>query len=430
MGMEKERTKEWIAFLAVCAVFLVCSMVEYRLPGVYMDAVNPDYLAAKGRFSGINTEWIIGHQPGFSFLGNWYHGYCTLYWGFPLYRLLGTNLFTLRLSCALSGLGTLALVYLIIRRISGWKWAALGTLLLSVSFVFGFSYRTQQYIVMWGMIPLLGAIYLALGYWENQKGVLAALCGVLAGIAFYDYFVFAFFAPVFLAFFAGKRLRHVFVWLGGFAAGSVLYVLGYASYLTSSVVRLPFYPLCAVIGLSYGLGFLVIWLIQRAKTEKGAGLLMGGCVVVFVLAGTAVLLMLRSQIAQKGVIPDSESLGARFSLLKRFLRDVSHGFSITEMMYQGRLPYLHGYFRNGVLLGAVLLWGIFCRKEPGFRKTVFLLCFPVSFCLVSLFLINRMGAHHFSVMVPFYYLLLTVFLSQICRRGAGRGRRPAVSLMG
>lgn len=407
--------KELFPLLAVSIIFVVCALMQYDLPGVYMDAVNPEFLAAKGRFSLVNDVWMIPHKPGFAFLGNWHHGFCTLYWGLPIYRFLGTTLFSLRLACTLSGMTTLILVYLVIRKLSDWRFAFFSTLLLACNFIFGFSYRTQQYIVLWGMIPLMGAALCHLYYWDKRKVWLVAISGFLSGLAFYNYFVFIFFLPAFLWPFFKTKFRHIFIWAAGFVTGCLPYVLGYSSYLCTVKPQIPFSWSCLVILFVYALGYLLVYLIQKVKTKKQVTVVMIPVVLMTITASLLLLVLVKDRLLAKPVIAESPSLIMRLFLLKGFVRDVLMGYSVTGSLYNDFLPVSLGFLRNGLWGSVFLLWLISLRRSGTemFSRVLFLMGLPVSFCVISLLFINRLGSHHFSVLVPLFYLLLGAMLPSV-----------------
>ena len=58
----------WWPFLVVGAIWLVVATQQIDLPGVYMDAVDPDYLVVRllNRHAQPITAWLLG--------GNYLHG--------------------------------------------------------------------------------------------------------------------------------------------------------------------------------------------------------------------------------------------------------------------------------------------------------------------------------------------------------------------
>src|SRR5690606_14002659 len=102
----------------VQAVFWLTHLHEAGLPGLYMDAVNPDYLAARTLNPELpNAVWI---QPtvGVPVLGSLYHGVQNYYVGLPVFALLGFNMIALRIAQGLFASGVLVMTHLVVRRIS------------------------------------------------------------------------------------------------------------------------------------------------------------------------------------------------------------------------------------------------------------------------------------------------------------------------
>ncbi|MDR0779100.1 MAG: hypothetical protein LBF16_00170 [Pseudomonadales bacterium] len=235
-------------------------MTEMALPGLYMDAVNPDYIAARA----LNPElpnWV-GVLPtlGIPVLGSLYHGVQNLYVGLPVFALLGFNMLALRVAQGLFASGILVMTHLVLQRASGSVLLAFaGSLGVATELAFIASFRTQMYIVMSGAFWLLLAIYLALGRRTvaslphelnaaastRSRNLISSLIssfsfaerptlpwlfsGICAGLAVYSYFVYLFFVPVFVAlgWWHTRQWRSTLPWLLGFVLGMQTYVLGY-----------------------------------------------------------------------------------------------------------------------------------------------------------------------------------------------------------
>src|SRR5437763_2902792 len=95
--------RDALGFLLVAIVWLAVATWHLELPGLYMDAVNPDYLAVRvlNPHHAEIVEWVL---PGNYLLGRriplliaLYHGSQTLWFGLQVYSLLGTTLDRLRL---------------------------------------------------------------------------------------------------------------------------------------------------------------------------------------------------------------------------------------------------------------------------------------------------------------------------------------------
>ncbi len=105
-------------------VFLGLVLVRSDLPGIYMDAANPDFLAA---------QWLHrGHNPGagipskvFPILGSFYHGLQNAYLGVPFFALAGFSVTSLRLEQATFGAILLVALFQLTRRLTGSRLLAL-----------------------------------------------------------------------------------------------------------------------------------------------------------------------------------------------------------------------------------------------------------------------------------------------------------------
>ncbi len=225
-------------FLAPALIlFFLGGVTDILLPGVYMDAVNPDYLVVRLLNPGTNAPaWIL---PGtllfglFPVIGQIYHGALPFYVGLPIYAIFGTGVVGIRLANLLFGLIVLIAAGIFLRAfrvkpvIAGFCLAALA---LDPGFLF--SFRTQFYITLLPCALLLSSIALV----EHRRmfltpGIMAA-AGFLAGLAVYGYFIYAFLVPV-AALHAWTRWRGgsghgrlILWWVAGLALGGSPYLLG------------------------------------------------------------------------------------------------------------------------------------------------------------------------------------------------------------
>src|SRR5256885_13811784 len=152
-----------IVFL-VLAAFAAGVMLDIDLPGVYMDAVNPDYLVVPVlhptrpiEASVLPGNYIAHRLP---ILTSFYHGTEQVWLGLPFFALLGTSVVSLRLVHGLFGCAVLAGALWWMRR-AGVKPAviALAGIALAVDPAFVFAFRTQSYItlapVAWLLLSLV-----------------------------------------------------------------------------------------------------------------------------------------------------------------------------------------------------------------------------------------------------------------------------------
>jgi hypothetical protein len=241
------RLARWLPFLIVAAAYGAVALYQLALPGVYMDAVNPDYLVVRV------LNWSGPPVPTFVLGGNYvfqrlpvlvalHHGTQTFWFGLPWFWLFGTTVTGLRVTHALFGLAVLAALYALLGRAgTGRWWAAAVGATLAVDPTWVYAFRTQSYITTAPAAWLLLSLYALQRSGSadaGQRRRWIAASGFFAGFAFAGYFVYLFFAPaIALAAMAwpgdeartlGLRLRRLRPWCAGFALGILPYVIGWA----------------------------------------------------------------------------------------------------------------------------------------------------------------------------------------------------------
>jgi hypothetical protein len=219
---------------AILLAYLVGAFSYIDLPGLYMDAVLPDYLSARTVNPEIdNPVWAIPSAT-IPLIGGPYHGVQTYYLTTLVSSVFGFNIFSLRLGYAIwGGLALLALHF--VQRSHGHH------LTLSLLIV-GFaatditlitSLRTQYFIQISGL-PFL---FLALAFGDYARlspSRRLILSGFFLGFATYCYFVYFFFLPglllrIILQPGQPAKVRQIVFFLAGFCAGLSLYVAGFIS---------------------------------------------------------------------------------------------------------------------------------------------------------------------------------------------------------
>ncbi|HUK08247.1 MAG TPA: hypothetical protein VLX09_10300 [Stellaceae bacterium] len=226
-----------IMLIPAALLFCIGALADIDVPGVYMDAVNPDYLVVRVLHPEAmdNPVWIMPGNLIFDrfpvLSGSFYYGSLPFYLGLPVYALAGTGVFGIRLANMFFGLIVLvgAAAFLQAFRVRPILAAlCLAMLALDPGFLFGF--RTQYYITL---LPI-GAVFLSVALAQSQEsatrwGALGA--GVFAGIACYGYFIYLFLVPV-LALHAlwrwSKVPTRLGYWTAGFALGASPSVIGMA----------------------------------------------------------------------------------------------------------------------------------------------------------------------------------------------------------
>lgn len=219
-----------LVIAAALIVFAIAYAIDWRLPGLYMDAVNPEYI-----IPGIFDPKAPGHHPWIVpgnmihgrfplFTGQIYHGSTQIYFALPLMALFGVDVGTLRITQGAAGFLIVLLLALCMRRTdapakSAIAAAAMVPLALDPTFVVAL--RTQAYSCLFPLMLLLGAMLLLRGWQAKPRPALRLLAsGVLFGLSVFSYFIFAFFFPALVWFLLTERnqkssrdFRYVALWL-------------------------------------------------------------------------------------------------------------------------------------------------------------------------------------------------------------------------
>jgi hypothetical protein len=232
-------------FLPAVILFCLGAVSNIMVPGLYMDAVNPDYMVVRLLNPGTNVPvWIL---PGtllfglFPVIGQVYHGALPFYLGLPIYALFGTGVVAVRLANLFFGLlvliatGAFLRTFRVRDSIAG---ICLAALALDPGFLFCF--RTQFYITLLPIAPLLASVALLEHRRLTPTPGIAIAAGFLAGLSVYGYFIYAFLVPAAAVYAAWRwrdqrnRTRLVLWWIAGLALGGSPYVIGMLLILKST----------------------------------------------------------------------------------------------------------------------------------------------------------------------------------------------------
>ena len=380
-------------WLAPVALFMAMVALHIDLPGLYMDAVNPDFLAAQKLHPHLHNPSAALPSKIFPILGNLYHGVQNFYVDLPVLALFGFDVAPLRIAQALFGAVLLGAFFVSARRLTASTLLAMTAALgLATEIAFTASFRTQFYIVMGGAAWLFVSLMLALPAQADDMPSRRRLfwSGCFAGLAGYGYFVLLFFVPGMLALIALRPragLRETWQWLLGLAAGCTPFVLGYLSLLLK------------LHGIAPTLAFIHTLL---------------------------------------GVLHPFDNGGTDQGHL-RYLWDMAY-LAITDdgnaaMIFGHALPSWWGvakfysFVACTVALMIILLASAALRRKPPPAALVVLL--PLSYLLVAALFGHRLWAHHFCVLVPFLYLLPLCLLACLSKGGTRRASQlVAIGLAG
>ena len=361
-----DKTIDLAALLVVLLVFWLGVLRQVELPGLYMDAVNPDYIAAQVLHPELdNPVWKLPTVL-FPILGSYYHGVQNFYVDLVVFKILGISVTSVRIAQAVFGAAIVGLLYCASLLVTGSRLVSfLSAVLLASDIAFLASFRTQFYIILGGEAWLFASL-LALWSGRSPGYFLSGLC---FGLAIYGYFVLGFFAPALAVFVLSRPERRIGPWIAGFVLGLLPYVVGYGSFAL------------AVGGIPQA--------VDAVRQAFG------------------------------GLAPLSSKLSAWDSL--QYVVQTA-GLAITDggnelMIFGDAVSGRWGGLKIWLFVGVFGLALVRLRHRPALFLTVLL---PVSYLAVAAIFGNRLWVHHFSVLVPMAYLLLAVTAGDLVRgRWAG-----------
>ncbi len=219
--------------LIALVLFIQGALTLIDLPGLYLDAINPDYLVLRLFADPKNTPyWGLPGNLAFNALPvliQVYHGALPFYFGLPVYLLFGTGLVGVRVANLVFGLGVLSALAFAMRAMNMTRWVcglALAGLALDPGYLFAF--RTQFYITTLPLALVFVSVALVS---KGRPPRRLPLAGTLAGLSVYGYFCYAFLLPalawqVWRGAPGGERNRRIWGWALGVALGVAPFALG------------------------------------------------------------------------------------------------------------------------------------------------------------------------------------------------------------
>jgi len=386
----------FLALLGVLLVYAGSATHLIDLPGVYMDAVNPDYLVAKVLNRAHADQLVAWVLPGnylanrFPVLVSLYHGLQQFWLALPLYAIFGMSVDGIRLTHMVFAMGVLVAALLLLRRAQVPLWiAALAGIALATDPTFVFAFRTQSYITMSPVAWLLLSLAALSG--AGERGAPLSVrhyfaSGVCFGFAVLGYFVYAFYLPAMLLWMLGMAraqptgaptgpgLKDAAGWLAGLVVGCAYYVLGYS-------------------------------LVAR---KVGGG-----------LAGFVAYLGESS--TRLSAFPTGLSFDDRVATATSFVESVFTNDWQRALMFGASEPQPFDALRILLLIVAPLV--LFAYAEIRGRSTPLMrmaIALPCSFFAVSLVFGNRLGGHHFMSFLPLAYVALAAGLAAMPSDARGR----------
>jgi len=382
-------------FLLIAAVYLFAATREIELPGIYMDAVNPDYLVTRwlNPHAEYMPSWIV---PGNDILGHYpllvglHHGSLQLWLGAPFFWIFGMSVIGLRLTHAMFALAVLASWYALQRHVGlSRTWAVAFGIVLAIDPSFVYAFRDQSYITM-APVALLMLAVIALFRARASSGRAGTLwlagCGLLSGLASFGYFIYAFFFPAML----------IAAWLLPVNATDEL----------SRRARV------LVLGIGIAVGF--------------SPFAMGFALMAHDLGSVkdAIHYYLTVQ-PQLGIADASVAFGARIVHQEEMLRAVIGNIWHHVMMFKSWTPTPGAAYKYFLLIGLpILLWLIAEWRRCATPLLRIVLGLQLSFLVGAWFFGMRINGHHYMAFVPLSYAGLAAAMS-IFFVTPGRWRRLA-----
>lgn len=380
----------WVPLAIVAAVFAISAGWHITLPGLYMDAVDPDFLVV--RILNPNgyeiPPWVLpGNYPAqrFPILPTLYHGTQQVWLGLPGFLIFGTTLIGLRITHALFAFAIIWSVYaMLVDRKVPHAWAAVICAALALDPAFVYAFRTQSHVttapIMWIFLSIL-KMNRATDTDSDFTRRDLLLSGLFFGIAIYGYFTYLFFFPALITalmirlrrgIVAGTAQRNLLSslgrWAGGVCLGMTFYFVGYA----------------IVAGRRGGIGGLFSY-IATAQADLGA---------------------FNSQLSF------AERVGNAWDLVVAVF---SNSWN-SALMFNDYTPAPAATWKMVMLIGLpFVLWAFAEYRKTATDFVRLLLGLEISFFVVSLIFGGRLGGHHYACLVPLSYAALATTLVAAAR---------------
>lgn len=422
-----------LVMIIILGLFQVLRCIEY--PGLYYDAINPDYLAVQVLYPQIkNPLWIVPHV-GLPLLGQLYHGTLTAWMHILAVGLTGSaTLLTIRIVNMVYVIGICWVCYLICKRTGVNRvitFSGIAVIMLSPQ-VYSFI-RTQYYIKLPGVFLLFLSLYCLIVFSSSKRGEgnLLVISGMLCGLAFYSYFIYLFYVPA-MVFFCMNQAKEggknrgvsVLVWLTGFLGGSIFYIIGYfdmlitGSDLNYETKKIIVYIFTIIAGMT-----MAGYCISCAKHYKNIVVLKKiYCGLFCILIAGSVIVVVNIRYIMHMIVPQVDALnimGNKIGFLRKVNRIFEHWYGVMsngyleELMLDKNTSILSGVYVGAVILLMIISFFYYKEKRHDdkilnvVRMFVVLLC---SYFLFSLLFISRMGGQHFT---PTYFITFMIIILEL-----------------
>jgi len=226
------------------AVLALGMILEWGLPGLYMDAINPEYLARWILDGNDGPRYILPGNALFGrvpvFTGSVYHGSTQLFFALPFFATFGVNLASFRLVQFVVGA---TIVTLIIRLFVLYIESTVGLIgglaagtLVAVDPGFILALRTQAYSCIFPMSLIFGSLVVLRLWCGPPRRARLVAAGVMIGLAGFSYFIMFLFLPAILLMVwqecnydgVRRRFRSILACCAGVCVGYLPFFIGIA----------------------------------------------------------------------------------------------------------------------------------------------------------------------------------------------------------
>lgn len=432
------KTKEYLDKIIIFVIFLISSIFVVwkagELPGLYLDAVNPDYLAVHVlNPSTFSSSWALPNL-GIPFLGQAYHGTLTMFASILSILLTGTtSILQLRIVNCIYGTIACYLVYETFMRLKVKKWIAFGiSLALLMSPNLTSMYKTQYYIELPGVVFMLLATLSFLKWHENIKNNNMLLyVGIFSGLAFYDYFNFLFFLPgiivTCLLVLYKKQSKRIFskiiILMCGYGMGGYLYILGFLTICLTNVSCISNnikIVICIAFTIVYYSFMLYLYKLQENPEKqviiKSSFIILGLIGTIGIISIKTVYLM-NSYFIGLNVAGNESSLLERIGFILKYLFQVLCNSSEEYLVLNKDVCVgLSSIVWLTLLLAGLTVYFLMRKKIIFESKTRFcahLTIVTFIYIVICLAMANRMQGQHFVCMLFILYLYMGILLDII-----------------
>ncbi len=430
-----QKNRDMVILVLIAIIVLSVGLINIDLPGVYFDSAITDYLAALVVYPEMGNQETTMSHVGLPLLGSVYHGTTSMFLQIIVLSLLQASVATLRIPYLIYYIIAVFFVYKIICTISSEKAAIAGAIILSGMIYAVTLTRTQYDIMLPGAIFFLLAIYILLSHLHvisdntQRKKIdkYSFLTGFCLGMAFYDYFCFLFFAPVFM-FVLWRGCRKYRMWpqisyITGLISGSALYFFGYADSLLTNILgkgKNTFAILIFCITLFTVAAGIPTYFFLCEK-EKGKFLKKYYTVgFIISIVGALVVAMLffpliKEKLLANGlnVIGKNVGIKERVLLFFHYFYQAASNFK-CEQMINGEISSAAPLSMLGIFIFVQIIfylwWVLFQKGQTDIRKINILNSFFVCYYIVSLPFIARMQPQHF---IPVLFIMPAILFSEI-----------------